>query len=340
MSDSKTSYKKLKGSTFLNSNRLYTGPDHLLSIRYNLFSEEYLRFYYKDIQAIITRRTSKGKILNICFSIVLILFLIFALMLTGGWSVFFSVLAAIVSIPLVINILKGPTSISHIQTPIQTAKLSAISRIRNSKKVLSRLKPLIEKNQGVLNEELIKQGIQDDKSEDSFKPFNVILKHESGILHLIMLSFLILSSILVAVDIFYQNVILSLINNAFIAAIVVLLIISLIKQKGSDLYKSIKVIAWSVVGYLCIITVSSYLVSIIITIQSQEPVNNQWELIKKISGLSPLDNPWLLGLSLFGFVYSFFAGISGIVLTVKFRREYAKTQGTEKSLKKDSNTME
>ena len=336
MSDIKTSYKKLNGSAFLSSNRLYIGQDHLLSIHNNFFSEEYLRFYYKDIQSIITRKTSRGKILNICFSIVLILFLFFAAILAGGWSVFFFVLVAIGLIPFFINILKGPTSISHIQTPIQTAKLSAIRRIRSSEKALAQLIPLVENTQGVLNKGLFEGINQHEESKASYKTHYKILKHENGIFHLILFSLLVLSSALIIVDIFYQNLILSLIGNAVIMSIAVLLIISLVKQKNSDLYKSIKTMAWSTIGYLCIITVFSYVISFIVTIQNQETINSQWELIEKISGISPLSNPWLLGLSIFSFVFSFVIGISGIVLTAKFRKEYESMQGIHRSVKEDS----
>jgi hypothetical protein len=326
MSDIKNSYNKLRGSSLLSSNKLYVGPDHMLSISSNFFSEKYLRFYFKDIQAIITRKTSKGKILNICFSVILTIFLFFAIILSRGWSVFFGVLSSICLILLIINILKGPTSVSYIQTSIQTFRLSALRRIKSAQKAITQLKTLIEETQGVLTGDLIERLRNREKSEDTYIPFYKVLKHENGIFHLSVFSLLALNAIFISIDIFYQNIVLSLISSTVVMAIVVLLIIALIKQKNSDLYKSIKVVTWSIIVYLCIITISSYAITLFVTIQNQEVAYNQLELLKKISALSPLSNSWLLGLSIFSLAYSSSIGISGILFIMKFQREYRSMQ--------------
>ncbi|MBV8816712.1 MAG: hypothetical protein JO022_00070, partial [Acidobacteriaceae bacterium] len=48
-------YRRLPGLTLAPTRRrtLYAGPDHLLSVRTSLFIQEYRRFYYRDIQAIV-----------------------------------------------------------------------------------------------------------------------------------------------------------------------------------------------------------------------------------------------------------------------------------------------
>ena len=340
MPDININYKRLKGAAFLSSNRLYKGPDHLLSIGSNFFSEKYSRFYYKDIQSIITRTTSKGKILNVIFALLLILVLIPALMSSGRLSVFFYILAVIVFIPFIINILKGTTSVTYIQSPVQTAKLGALNRVRGNERAITQLKPLIENAQGTLTEDLIAEIRHHEKSEISYEAPQKILKHENGILHLIVFSLLIFTAVFTAVDIFYQNFIFSLINSAAALTMIILLIIALIKQKDSDIYKSIKAMAWSTVGYVCIITFFSYILSFIMTLQDQRVIYSQWELIKKISELSPLSNPWLLGLSVFSFIFSFVIGISGLVLIMKFRQEFESMQETRQPAEKDSSPVE
>lgn len=341
MSDIKTSYKKLRGSAFFSSNRLYRGPDHLLSIRNNLFSEEYLRFYYKDIQTIITRKTPTDKILSICFSFFLFLFLIFALMLTGGWSVFFFVLSGIFFIPLVINLLKGPTSISYIQTPIQTVKLSCIRRLKNAEKAIAQLKPLIEQNQGLLAEEQIKNinrryedtGLPSDTSMNTPK---ITLKHENGKFHLSVFSFLILSAVLIVIDIFYQHMALSIISGLIFLIMIVLLIIALIRQVGSDLYMSIKIYSWSIIGYICLNATFSYVFLLMSIIKNPEKAGNQWELLKHLSLISPLDNSFAFALSIFFLMYTLIIGILGILATLKFRSLYKSNQYLSVSSNEDS----
>ncbi|MBN2419755.1 MAG: hypothetical protein JXL81_10250 [Deltaproteobacteria bacterium] len=334
MSDINIPYKKLKGSAFLSSNRLYMGPDHLLSITGNFFSEEYLRFYYRDIQAIITRKTIKGKVLNICLSAGLILFLTFAVLLSGAWSIFFVILSAVFFVPLLINFLKGPTSISHIQTPIQTFRLSAIHRMKNAIKAVTQLKTLIEQTQGVLTDDLIERLRDRENSDASYKNLLKIIKHENGLFHLIVFSLLTFHTLFIGVDIFFQDLMLTLISNVIVAAIAILLIIALIRQKDSDLNKIIKGLAWSIIGYLCLIIIFSNILSFFVTIQNQEIVNNQLELIKRMSAISPLSNPWLLGISVFSLVFSLFTGITGIVLTLKFRKGYNLMQEEQRPVEK------
>ncbi|TAL24880.1 MAG: hypothetical protein EPN94_06380, partial [Nitrospirae bacterium] len=153
MSKEPKSYKRLSGGGFLTSNRLYTGADHLLSITATSFSEDYMRFYYKDIQAIIARKTIKGKVFNLGFGIFLIIFLMPALWVHGGWAGFFYIMAGLLFLLLMINWLRGPTCECHIMTPIQTVKLPALRRIRKAEKAIARLRSLIEGAQGVLPEE-------------------------------------------------------------------------------------------------------------------------------------------------------------------------------------------
>ena len=67
--DSETStYQKTAREEKGISNRvrytLWQGPDHLLQIYSRLGVEDYKRFYFNDIQAIITRKTRLGSVLN------------------------------------------------------------------------------------------------------------------------------------------------------------------------------------------------------------------------------------------------------------------------------------
>src|SRR6185503_16307515 len=54
-------YRRLPGreSGLLSYSRLWLGPDHLLLARTTFFSEEYKRFYFRDIQAIVMRKTRR-----------------------------------------------------------------------------------------------------------------------------------------------------------------------------------------------------------------------------------------------------------------------------------------
>ena len=326
MSKKQKQYTRLRGAALISSNRLYLMPDHLLSISTTFFSEDHMRFYYKDIQAIITRKTLMGKILNLSFGILLIIFFIPALRLNGGWAVFFFTVTGLFFLLLIINWLRGPTCICHILTPIQTVRLHALKRIRNAKKAMDQLLPLIESTQGILSRESISEIQQEEESKPAIKKALTAFRHEQGTFHIFLFSLLLINGVFITIDIFYQNIALSLISSLIMMATAVFLIISLIKQTGSNLYKALKVITWSTVLYMCVALISSYIVSFYAMIKNPGISNNQLEFFNKISSLSPMENPWLMGLSVFDLSCSFIIGISGLLFLRKFRKEYEKSQ--------------
>lgn len=334
MSDKDISYKKLKGPGLLSTNRLYTGPDHLLSSNSSFFSETYLRFYYKDIQAIINRKTITGKIFNIIFIVGLVLFLIPSFLFSGGWAAFFFLGASVFFILLLINLIKGSTSICHLQTPVQTARLAAIRRIKSAEKAISRLKPLIENSQGVLVKKDIQDVKQGKKLDTSFIKPDKPLIHEDGQYHLALFSLLAVSALFIILDIFHPHIFLSILAGIINLIMAIVLIIALRKQTRSNLYKNIKIMTWSIIGYLGLKYFSSYLLLIFITIQNPDIAYNQFELIKRTASISPLDHSLLMALYIFYIFFSVGVGLTGVILTAIFRKEQKSIQTS--SLKEDS----
>src|SRR4030095_8113184 len=64
-------YRRLPGMgrNLMSFSRLWLGRDHLLAVYSTGYSENYKRFYYRDIQALITRTTSRGKIWIVVFAV-------------------------------------------------------------------------------------------------------------------------------------------------------------------------------------------------------------------------------------------------------------------------------
>src|SRR5438552_4520512 len=151
-------YQRLPGreAGFLSYSRLWLGPDHLLLARTAFFSEEYKRFYFRDIQAVVTRRTERREILNVIFAFTMIVFGVLALVTGSGWQAFFLVMAGTFVLALLVNWLRGPTCVCHVRTAVQTEELSPLKRFRAARKVIERLKPNIEKAQGLLAPELLR----------------------------------------------------------------------------------------------------------------------------------------------------------------------------------------
>ncbi|MGD9158290.1 MAG: hypothetical protein PVG39_07790 [Desulfobacteraceae bacterium] len=318
----KSSYRRLRGSAFLNSNRLYTGSDHLLSSTSHWFTEEYLRFYYSDIQAILTRKTIRGKVLNSCFLVMLVIFLLPSFLLSGGWAAFFLILAFLSIILLVVNLIKGPTSICHIQTPVQTARLEAIRRLNGAEKAIAQIKTYIERSQGLLTQEDFQNVEPKERFKASYKKSDITRIHEDGNYHKALFSILAASTIFIAMELFFPGIISSIFSGAINLTIGAIFVISLRKQSRSDLNGSIKTITWSICGYLVLRYFFSYIIYMTILFQNPDIVYNQWELFKKTAITPPLEHTWMLVFYALFIVFTAGIGLLGVILTVMFQKEY------------------
>lgn len=146
MSALPTNYVKLPGvgHQIGSYTRLYRGADHLLQVSSVTFSENYKRFYFRDIQAFIIVRTND-------WLVVIGLLLMLALLLTGlavgvGDSVGSIVSGGFAALLLVLALivgLRGPSCRCHVRTAVQTEKLPSLNRLRRAEKILAELAPLI-----------------------------------------------------------------------------------------------------------------------------------------------------------------------------------------------------
>jgi hypothetical protein len=145
----------------ISSYSLWLGLDHLLLIESNGYSETYKRFYLRDIQAIIVRRTDARRTTNIVLGVLAGLLLLIGLLI-GEMSatITFGVIALITCLtPLLINVLLGPTCLCQIRTAVQTEDLP-IRRIGKARKILQRIRPLISEAQGQITPEEVQAQMQ------------------------------------------------------------------------------------------------------------------------------------------------------------------------------------
>ncbi len=141
---------------------LWLGTDHLLCVVSTGYSENYKRFYFRDIQAIVIQKTERRKVWNwslgtplvICLAVWFFdLFIFRDIRLSGVLTGTVTTLAF--ALPLAINNALGPTTIGYLRTAVQTEELPSLSRLRRVRRVLARLRPLITQAQGQLAPEEI-----------------------------------------------------------------------------------------------------------------------------------------------------------------------------------------
>jgi hypothetical protein len=135
--------------------RLWLGRDHLLAVEAQWYAEDYRRFYFRDIQAFIVRKTTRGRTTNLVLAFPAILFLAMALSTTGGLQVFWGILSGVLVLFLLANTLAGPTCVCQLQTAVQTEEMPSLQRLRRARKVTARVRPFIIAAQGQLTPEEI-----------------------------------------------------------------------------------------------------------------------------------------------------------------------------------------
>jgi hypothetical protein len=141
--------------------RLWLAKDHLLSVDYQWYSEDYKRFYFRDIQAMIIRKTRTGRTINevltplTCIVVALAVSLSIASGFDDGFAIFWWIIGAVLLAFLVANIIMGPTCKCYMKTAVQTEELPSLRRLRRTRKVLARVRPLIVAAQGELTLEEI-----------------------------------------------------------------------------------------------------------------------------------------------------------------------------------------
>jgi glucose-6-phosphate-specific signal transduction histidine kinase len=159
MDTSPNSYRKLpgRGVGLAGACFLYAGLDHLLLVSRTGYAETYKRFYYRDIQAIVLSLNRVQLVWSYVWGgLLLACVLGSVLVLTAASSIDRTDVAislavtAVVALPLVANLLLGPTCTCCVQTAVQTDKLPSLRRLRKAQRVLQRLKPLIDSAQGAL----------------------------------------------------------------------------------------------------------------------------------------------------------------------------------------------
>lgn len=144
----KRPYKRFPGTWLpLAKDTLWLATDHMLYVVLWFITEEYKRFYFRDIQAVIIHRTKTWRNLNIGLAILAVVLVSAGGAADEGWQYFFYLVTAFVLLFFLTNLLLGPTCECFIQTAVQKVKLTPLTRVRKARKMLDNLAPLVKKAQ-------------------------------------------------------------------------------------------------------------------------------------------------------------------------------------------------
>jgi len=345
------SYTGSFGVVFANRNRLSLGPDYLLYVLNQRFTEEYKRLYYKNIQAIVTHTTKVGRVFNFIWgylaanSLVLVL-LSFLL----GWhislAVIFGALTPLFALFLLINWLQGPTCRTDLQTAVQTVRLYSLNRLPLAVKATAMIRERVEAVQGkaeditpaqppeavpvaaeagdlpgaapaaaalpVAPQALAWKAIPPPSSAD--------LKHDHGRAHEIFCLFLLADLCHSCIRVFAGG------TWMYVSAIVLLvgllssLITAIIRQHGTDLPRSIKTMAWWTLGYLVVLNMVNSVYGIVYSVKHPELAGDTTRLSRALFDISPMESPFRLVELLVSIAFSGIIGFFGLWRLNLFRR--------------------
>jgi hypothetical protein len=142
---------------------LWLGEDHFLHLVERSYSEEYRRFYFKDVQSIIVCETSGRMITNVVFSILIAgTFLLFRMVASVNVSAAIALVAF--GLPVIINTLRGTACKVYLKTRVQREELSSLDRIRRAENVMRRIRPLLHAAQGKLSAEDLTERVRELQS--------------------------------------------------------------------------------------------------------------------------------------------------------------------------------
>ena len=317
-------YKKLPGSKkgfLIGKYTLWQGADHLLHIFSRFGVEDYKRFYFSDIQAIITRKTIVGKIQNSILGCLILIFLLPVYIFDGGWSVFYFGGSATMFIFLLINLYIGPTCETTLMTAVQTEKLQSLHRLKNSCRVMDRLRLQIQQAQGALTPDDVTnipaRTAGRNPSQGPPEPTGIAAKTTgavNGKAHMILFVLLLVNGVLVTSEFFISHVLPTILSSVASLSIGIFVIISLVRQHNTNLPGSLRTITWASLGFVGVMYVMGYVVFMVFAFKNPAIAYNQWEVAKAISNLSPWDSPLKLSYNILVLGGAFFLGIPGLII--------------------------
>ncbi|CAN5496103.1 hypothetical protein BH09VER1_BH09VER1_42860 [soil metagenome] len=140
-------YVKIAGRGGFTSfqSRLWLAKDHILQVTSTGYTENYKRFYFRDIRGMTVTQTSWRTYLNV---IALSLAALAALPICFSQEApivwIFGIISGLFVFWAAINSLRGTACVFHISTAIQTEKLASLGRLGRARKFVERVRPLVQ----------------------------------------------------------------------------------------------------------------------------------------------------------------------------------------------------
>lgn len=314
-------------TAFATRSSLWQGKDHLLCIDSNGYMEEYKRFYFRDIQAVTLVETKRRLIWNWVLGVLLAgcvgawsIDLLSADGMSTGTMITAFVITLLFALPLVLNNIYGPTCVCHLRTAVQTELLPSLNRLRRARKVLDRIRPLIEAAQGSISPEAIATNLANPaltsappviaSYRDQPPPAATPLRYYSGKAHLALFSLLLADVPLTAVYLSFHSNWMDLVSALLLLVTVGFAIGALVKQHHTTLPTGVKRVPWMVLGWTGLMVAAAIAYGMVLVIKNPDAMDQS---------ISPLEDPVVLVMTLISTAGTAVLGVVGLVLLRRYR---------------------
>lgn len=317
---------------------LWLASDHVLSVINRGYSEDYKRFYFRDVRAIQLRRTSTYAVINAVFGAIFALFALvqalaaFVWQWSDGGQVAFAVFTFLFGMFFFLNLLFGPTCTVQIYTAVHSESMPSLHRMRTANKTIRLLQSRIETAQGTLTSDQVLQNsgalgatstlFREQPSQPS-SALDALQDDYSGNFHWSLFALLLFNALLTVAGAFYRTASFQVVNAIVYLGLGICMIGALIRQRRSRMEKGVRRLAWISAFYVWFISVLGSFVAVYILIdQGPRPGHYGFqEMVRAMMETVPADHLPLLVLTLFSATCSLVIGLAGAVLMLQYRRK-------------------
>lgn len=146
------SYRKLPGRRrgLVFGSSLWLAPDHLLLVRSSRFSEDYRRFYLRDIQAVVMTRTARFHVPAWVWFAPLLLLVLTPFVIAGSIPMWVVAAAAALLLAWWLFVSLTRSCVCRLYTAVSSEELPSLCRLRPARKALAILEERIAAVQGAM----------------------------------------------------------------------------------------------------------------------------------------------------------------------------------------------
>jgi hypothetical protein len=303
-------YKRMPGRplTPFEVRSLWQGTDHLLLVESVFFKEHYKRFFYTDIQSIVLQRTDAHMLWSCIWGILgflcgLIAFLVPGTpFISGFFTIFFLML-------LGANIVLGPACTVYLQTAAQVQKLSSLKRVKTARKVMARIKALVETAQGAwddhnsgLKANQTSVQVPTNQASSAGMPAGAPIRSMEEVatvpfkplLHQILFGLLLALGVMGTIQLQLKNLPLATLETLLHLAVQVMAIVALTRWHRQTTGTLIIKINWIALVFITIFTIIGYGLYLAASFSNPQANYHHWVMFKKVFELQWLEHPLTL----------------------------------------------